>query len=176
MVDIHGGPRRIVALACAVALALTLAACGGDDDPAPGPSEPATVAPVDEATEAFEDYWAVYVQMANSGEISPRGFDGVADGVFLETVLKALTEQADSGVVRVGEPDFGDFSTTVTDGTASSVVCRDDSQWGAKHDGELIEESVSQTPRPRPYVGTLELRGDRWVVTNVELAEGIACP
>ena len=175
MVDIRG-PRWGVVVAMTTATLAFSAACGAAGDRAPSVSEQSGSDVAHEVTDAFENYWSVYVQIANSGDVNVRAFDGIADGPFLETVFKALSMQADSEVVRVGEPVFCEFTTTVEGDTASSVVCRDDSQWGAERQGELIEGSVSDTPEPRPYVGTLELRDGHWVVTNVEMAEDRVCP
>ncbi len=168
--------RRGSALALTAILGLTLAACG-DDKPTDVTTTSATAAADNGATKAYQRYWDVYVQLANSGDINPSAFSGIAEGNFIEIDLKGLSDQADSGVVRTGRPIFSDYDTTVDGDKASSLVCVDQSKWGAKVDGEPIPDSTSDTPDPQPYVATLERRDSKWIVTDVGSgAKGVACP
>lgn len=168
--------RRLGATTVAVvALSLSLTACGDDTDSPddPDPTAP-TASPEDDAEDAYAAYWDVYVQAANSGEVDPAAFGAVADGAFVETDLRNLRDQADSGVVRVGEPIFGPYTTSVDGDNAISRVCKDDSEWAAT--GPDGQELPPPDDEPTPFQATLELRETGWIVTDVAVQEGEECP
>lgn len=169
--------RRLASLVLAAITAFGLTACGGEsDDPAPTVKTSAAPSAEDEATAAYARYWDVYVQVSNSGDIDPAAFAGVADGKFLETDLKLLGDQAEAGVVRVGEPKITDYTTKVDGEKATSTVCLDESQWAAEVDGETIPGSKGGDPTPTPVVAELAKRDGAWIVTDVKYTEKDGCP
>lgn len=172
-----GGVKRVLLVSLAtVTMSISLAACT-DDKPDPKPSVSPTTAKseADEATAAYKRYWDVYVQLANSGDVNPAAFSNVADGTFVELDLKKLGDQADDGLLRVGEPKFSDFKTTVDGDTATSLVCRDDSPWGAKTvDGKKLPPLPAG--EPFPYQAKLDKRGGVWIVVDVAEKADATCP
>lgn len=163
------------AVLAAGAMSLALSACGSEESGAPAPTPTATSeSPEDAAAAVQEDYWAAYVQIANSGAVDPQAFEGIADGRFVELDLKILREQADGGFVRVGAPSFSEFTADVDGDTATSLVCVDFSPWGSKNaQGEDLE--IPKTP-PSPFLATLEKRDESWVMTDQEYQEQTPCP
>lgn len=170
-------PRMNRHLAAPFLAMIVLAGCSGSSESEPAPTVTASAEPSAEerATAAYQRYWDVYIQLSNSGDIDAAAFQGIADGPFVETDLKLLGNQADAGVVRVGEPQLTDFSTTIDGDAATSTVCLDESQWAAKVDGEVIPDSTGGPPTPTPVVATLAQRGDDWIVTDVKYTEEDGC-
>ncbi|GAA3528780.1 hypothetical protein GCM10022234_27580 [Aeromicrobium panaciterrae] len=172
-----GGVKRVLLASLAtLTLSVSLAACT-DDKPDPKVSASPTTAKseADEASAAYQRYWDVYVQLANSGDVSPAAFSSVADGTFVERDLKKLGDQADEGLLRVGKPKFSDFQTTVDGDTATSLVCRDDSPWGAKTaDGKDLPPLPAGDPFP--YQAKLEKRDGAWIVVDVAEKADATCP
>lgn len=169
--------RRVAA---PLALVAVLTGCSGSS----GSSEPAATAAVttpaapsaeDQATAAYQRYWDVWVQLSTSGDIDARAFDGVAEGAFVESDLKALRDQADAGIVRVGEPEFSSFETTVDGTTAISVVCLDERAWGARSGDRTLDPPGEDFP-PRALRATLTTKDDGWIVTDVTSEEKTPCP
>ena len=172
-----GGVKRVFLVSLAtVTMSISLAACTDDKpDPKPSASPTTTKSGADEATAAYQRYWDVYVQLANSGDVNPKAFSSVADGTFVESDLKKLGDQADDGLLRVGEPKFSDFKTTVDGDTATSLVCRDDSPWGAKTaDGKELPPLPAGDPFP--YQAKLEQRDGAWIVVDVAEKPGATRP
>lgn len=168
--------RRIAA---PLALVAVLTGCAGGSSEEP--TAPATVttqaAPSDEdqATAAYQRYWDVWVQLSTSGDIDARAFDGVAEGAFVESDLKALRDQADAGIVRVGEPEFSAYETTVDGTTATSVVCLDERAWGARSGDRTLDPPGEDFP-PRALRATLTAKDDGWIVTDVTSEDQTPCP
>ena len=128
----------------------------------------------EQATAAYQRYWDVYVQLANSGDVDAAAFAGVADGSFIESDLKSLGDQAEAGVVRTGEPEFSDYKTVVDGDSATSLVCFDETSWGFTKDGEPLE--VPGDIKPTPFTATLEERDGAWLVTDLEFTKDAPCP
>lgn len=153
----------------------TAAGCSGSNEPAA--TAPTTDAPSaeEQATAAHQRYWDVYVELSNSGDIDPQAFDGVAEGSFVEGKLKVLGDQAESGVVRVGEPKLTSYTTTVDGDTASSVVCLDERAWGARSGDRDLAPPGDKFP-PTAVRATLKVKGDGWIVTDVTASKETSCP
>jgi|GEM_PF-3721604 len=172
----RGARRRLATIALISASALTLVACGDDakDDP-PRPTATASVpTPKEQVEAAYQRYWDVYVQLSNSGDIDSAAFTGVAEGSFVESTLKNLRDQAESGVVRVGEPTFSTFRTEVEGRKATSLVCLDERKWAAKHDDKTLPPPSDADPSP--IEATLEQRDGGWIVTDLDFRKGETCP
>ncbi|MGJ9422888.1 hypothetical protein [Aeromicrobium sp. CF3.5] len=172
--------RRPAAPRCAALLfvaAVGLSACSGDEPesstpvPSAAPSEPSAE---EMASEVHEQYWDAYIQMSNSGEVDPALFEGVADGSVVELDLKLLGDQAEAGVRRVGEPQFGEFTTTVDGDSATSEVCYDERPWGATSDGTTVP-GYAEDSTPGLMKATLADRDGSWIVTDLEFTEDASC-
>ena len=171
-----GGRLRLVAFAISAAAMVSIAGCdSGSDD---GPTKPTTSASSptaqDDVEAAYQRYWDVYVQLANSGDVDPAAFTGIAEGGFVEGDLKLLSDQSEAGVVRVGEPEFSDFSTKIEADTATSLVCFDESGWKMKKDGKPL--ALPSGMKPTPFEAKLEKRDGGWIVTDLAAKEGTPCP
>lgn len=163
-------------VAAPLAAMIVLAGCSGSNEPEPASTVTASAEPSaeEQATAAHQRYWDVYVQLANSGDVSAAAFEGVADGSFIESDLKSLGDQADAGVVRTGEPEFSDFKTVVDGDSATSLVCFDETGWGFTKDGEPLESPGDI--EPTPFTATLEERDGAWLVTDLEFTKNTPCP
>lgn len=160
------------AILTAMVLILTTG-CSDESSSEPTPTT-TTESPESKASAAFERYWDAYIEISNSGEVNAEELSGVADGKFVEEVLGTLAQQADSGVVRVGEPDFGEFETQVNGAAATSVVCMDEREWGARQGGEDLPPPGDDFP-PTEQTATVEFRDGEWIVTDVDSEEGAEC-
>lgn len=174
MIDATGrGWGRWAAAVLVAAVAFTVASCGdGEDEPRPTVTTTAPT-PQQQATAAYQRYWQVYVQLANSGVVDASAFAGVAEGHFVELDLKLLGDQADAGVVRVGEPTIGEYHTSVDGDTATSVTCVDESTWTAKKDGEDVP--LPDDVEANAFKASLEKRDGAWIVTDVAPDEETTC-
>jgi len=170
-----GARRRLATIALISTGALVLTACGDDEqsDPPRPTSTASAPSPTEQVEAAYQRYWDVYVQLSNSGDIDSAAFTGIAEGSFIESTLKNLRDQADSGVVRVGEPAFSAFRTEVKGQKATSLVCLDEREWSAKHDGEKLPPPDTD---PSPIEASLERRDGGWIVTDLDFRKGETCP
>lgn len=169
--------RRSAAACAATVAVMTLSACGSDEETPEAPVLPTASTEADPealATEAYQKYWDAYITMSNSGEVQPALLEGVADGAFVELDLKLLEDQAEAGVRRVGEPQFGEFTTTVDGDTATSEVCYDERPWGATSDGATVP-GYAEDSTPGLMKATLADRDGNWIVTDLKFTEDASC-
>lgn len=166
--------RSLAALVLAATTTLSLVACNESGAPTSPSASASTPSPEEQATTAYKAYWDVYIQASTSGEVPSTLFEGVADGTFVETTLKTLGNQADAGVVRVGEPVLSDFDTVVDGTTASSVVCVDERKWGARSGEKDLAPPGDKFP-PYALRATLEQRDGKWIVTDEKSDHETTC-
>lgn len=169
------GRRFVSTTAAALVAALVLTGCSDDTDPAPEPTATTQAAPTpeEEVEAAYRQYWDVYAQLATSSDISPRAFDGVADGTFLESDIKGLRDQTAAGVFLTGSPEFTGFATEVDGDTATSLTCITYDSWRFMKDGEDITPDDIE---PLQNEATLERRDGGWIVTDVSGRDDVECP
>lgn len=166
--------RRLTAVALTALLAVTLTACG-DDEPKTEPTTTASDSPEDDVESVHRAFWDVYVQAANSGEVTSTIFNGIAEGGFVERDLKVLGDQADAGVVRVGKPTYSDYQVEVDGDRATSLVCVDFDGWGGKDaQGEKLPDPPATDPSP--FLAELENRDGTWIMTDQLYQKDTPCP
>ncbi len=124
-------------VACALALVLSVAGCGGDtepDQPVPTVTNATTdSAEADEqaAIDAFTRFWDESVAIANSGDVPQDAFAETAFGAIREAEITERTQEAEQSQ-RVGEPEFKDQTATITGDRALVVACVNFDEWGFK--------------------------------------------
>lgn len=156
--------RRLIAPLVVAVLLLT--ACTSEEEPKPVPTESVDPAAVDEQAviDTYKAYWDLYVSTQNSGNIDPAAFGQLAAGNWMEHELATLRNQAEIGVLRVGEPELSEYSASVDGDQATAQVCLNEHEWGAKSGDRVLESPEDATYR---IVATLERREDRWVITDM---------
>jgi hypothetical protein len=94
-------------------------------------------------------------------------FEGVAQGTFLESYFNTLADYEQMGFHRVGAPEIGEPTVTVTGGRATAVMCVDQRAWGGRHNGEPVDPPKVAASATKL---TLSRREAGWIVVDSGVA------
>ncbi|WP_286927784.1 MULTISPECIES: hypothetical protein [Aeromicrobium] len=166
---------RITTCAMALAGALLLGGCGGDD----GSDTPATTTPTptasaqDEAVAVLEAYWDERVRVETSGAYDTADFSRTLAPSETEPMLARYAQFEAGNFRRTGEPELRDYTATVDGTSAIATVCVNEDEWGAEADGEVVEPEAAGW-----YASShrLEQTDGTWlIVGEADTPSGISC-
>ncbi len=163
--------------AVAAVLSLSLAACGGSDEPEPAETPvvavPSSAVTPDQAaldqgavTDLVSRYWKRQMAAQNAGDDSTGQFANVAKGGFIEKTLKSIRTAKADGVVREGSPELTEVEVAVTGDTAEIKACLDEDDWIFVRGAKDLKFTKYGT---KPWGAEATRTGETWLISDVRL-------